>query len=146
MRQWCWGCICSVAWKVRLTGIRILSAGPKLAFGQAAVNSVWSVELPQLPRPSNHHYFHHLKPKSHSHCSTYYFKPGALWNHPSSSSIIPFSSNLKRKCRTTPSSFQEARHLARMTFQPTSPPRRMSPPTTRGLLIIVLRGAPRRGT
>ena len=24
-----------------------------------------SVELPQLPRPSNHHYFHRLKPKSH---------------------------------------------------------------------------------
>ena len=41
MRQWCWGCICSVSWKVRLTGIRILSAGPKLAFGQAAVNSAW---------------------------------------------------------------------------------------------------------
>jgi hypothetical protein len=23
-----------------------------------------SVELPQLPRPSNHHYFHHLKLKA----------------------------------------------------------------------------------
>ena len=30
-----------------------------------------SIELPQLPRPSNYHYFHHLKPKIHTYYSTY---------------------------------------------------------------------------
>jgi len=33
--------IFSVAWKAEPTGIRILSADPKLAFGQAVVNSAW---------------------------------------------------------------------------------------------------------
>jgi hypothetical protein len=74
MWQWYWGCICSIAGKAGPTGICIMSASPKLAFGQAAINSA-CVELPQLLRPSNHHYFRRLKPKSHTHCSTYTSSP-----------------------------------------------------------------------
>jgi len=146
MRQWYWGYISSIAWKARPTGICVLADGPKLAFGQPVVKiqrDCWmpstskAIKSPLLPPP---------EAKEPYLLLYIFFKPGALWNHPSSSSIIPFSSNLQRKCRTAPSSFQAARRPARMTCQPTSPPRRTSPLTTRCLLIIVLRGAPRRRT
>ena len=104
-----------------------------------------SVEFPQLARPLNHHYFYRLKPKSRTHCSTCTSSPV-----PSETThlftIIPFSSNLQRKCQTAPSSFQAARRPARMTCLPTTPLRRMSPSMTRGLLSIVIRGALRRRT
>ena len=146
MRQWYWGCISSVAWKAGLAGIRVLAGGPKLAFGQPAVKiqrECWmpstskAVKSPLLPPP---------EAKEPYSLLYIFFKPNALWNHPSSSSIIPFSFNLQRKCWTAPSSFQVAHRLVRMTCQPTSPPKRTSPPMTGCLLIIVLHGAPKRRT
>ena len=95
---------------------------------------------------SNHHYFCYLKPKSHVPTALHILQTHALWNNPSSSSIIPFSSNLQRKCQTAPSCLQAARRPVRTNCLPTTTPRRTSPPMTGCRLIIVLYGALRRRT
>ena len=50
MRQWYWGCIFSVIWKVEPTGIRVLAASPKLAFGLLVVNLAWVLNAPNFQR------------------------------------------------------------------------------------------------
>jgi hypothetical protein len=104
-----------------------------------------TIECPQLPRPSNRHSSTVRSQRSiptalHILQALCPLKPPLFFIH------HPFSSNLQRKCRTAPSSFHVAHHLARMTCEATSPSRRTSPLTTGGLLIRVLRGAPRRRT
>jgi hypothetical protein len=64
------------AWPTR---IHILPTGPKVAFGQLTGKFSMSVELPQLPRPSNHHYFRHLKPKS---CCRCLMTGNSSWGYP----------------------------------------------------------------
>jgi hypothetical protein len=145
MRQWYWGCIPSIIWKAGPIGTRIFPTGPKVAFGQPTVNSAWVLNCLNFQgrRITITSVVWSLK-------AVYpllyiYFRPGALWNNPSCSSIIPFSSNLQTKYGTTQLSFQTARRPARTNCHPTTPPRRTSPPTM-GCLIVVLRGAPRRRT
>jgi hypothetical protein len=64
----------SIVWNTELTEIRVMVASPKRPFGLPRVNLVW-VLISQLPKPSPHHYFHRIYPKSCTHYSTYSSSP-----------------------------------------------------------------------